>query len=90
MQEILQRCRRALKFDDSHALRLKYSIRDIAEKNRWRIFESTESQLSRYRLMESEETVMTRHYWNLILRLQVRRVMRVLQRRFHSGLYFMP
>lgn len=40
--------------------------------------------------MEYEETVMTRHYWNLILRLQVRRVMRVVQRRFHSGLYFMP
>lgn len=40
--------------------------------------------------MKSEETMMTRHYWNLILRLQMRRVMRVLQRRFHSGLYFMP
>ena len=33
---------------------------------------------------------MTRHYWNLILRLQMRRVMRVWQRRFHSGLDFMP
>ena len=42
------------------------------------------------RWMKSEETMMTRHYWNLILRLQMRRVMRVLQRRFHSGLYFMP
>ncbi len=33
---------------------------------------------------------MSRHYWNLILRLQIRRAMRALQRRFDSGLYFMP